>query len=1308
MIITSCPLSAFAGVFDSCDYEYRTLISKNGNTYVELTAYKGRKKSITFPTEIRNKKVVGIGSDFKSDVSLTNIVIPEGYDYVDGLKNFDNLSVTLPQSLRFISTYAFYETNIKSINFPTNLEAIGFGAFMYANFENTDIVLPDSLKYLGSFAFDDTNITSLNIGEKTSVQDINNMRWGVDIVGDDNVKYYDNPALGKYKNLESITVDANNKYYKSVNGVLYSKDMTRLYKFPSAKNCKNFTVPKSVDTVAARAFEGVNLDTVTVLPSVKSIGGRAFENATLNTINFEDECNIKLIDVYTFTGATVSKLVIPSSVETVDAYAFENATVDSISFAPDSKCKTFDDYAFLGSNIKSIVIPNSVEKINTAAFSKSAVNNVIFENGSKVKVLSNDTFGDCKNLESIDFGKDNSLAIIESNAFENTKIKNLDLSGCKNLVYISSLPSANTLESVDLSNTKIRRIPDFFFNGYEKLTKVTLSLETVEIGNSAFSRCESLKEIDNFDNVISAQDSAFSNCFSLKLFDNIKNFASYQNTFLNCDLIPDEYKNYSKPKKYGDFLYYESENCVAIYKYSVNATADNIVIPDEINGKKVTAILKDAFYNVEAKSITLPKDLKLVSDGAFKNAVIDGGISLPDTVTYIGKGAFMGFQGDEKCEKEHGKLNTSFSMPDNIVTAESNVFYKSGLTSIDFSQSLVYIASGAFRYSKLSEIEMPDSVIKAENYSLNCKELEKIYFSDNLENLSRFIYVSFQYYEGDKPNDDKPYPKYYEVSADNKDYACLDGVLYNKDMTELLRFPCGRGDDFTLPQGLKKIGNSAFSFSKNITAFDILQSVDTVGSSAFYKCESIKNIFIPSNVKEIGSGAFSNCSSLEKVAFDDNMKLDKLSSAFADCGKLSNVTFGKNCEIAQLSAFPNCAIKNIDLSSVKTVNLGGFKNNPLESITIPDGTEVILSHAFESTPLKEIAFPKSTRIIESFAFADCYRLKNIDFANVQYLGKASFKDCQSLTSVDLCGVYYLDNDEKLEDYFVFAGCDNLKKIYFTRKETVIGENCYADNDNLRTVVIGSLVNDIEDRAFADCQNLETAIIASEVKNISDTAFENCNNLTIVCQKSSTVEAYAIKNKIPYETFTIAPIADQIYTGKAITPSLNVTQSGKKLTLNSDYSATYKDNINIGTAKVAVSGLGDYSIFASVVKFNIVAAVIPSKPDNNTQPSAPTQKPRVAVKAAKPKKTSIKKTKKGKKSLSFTLKKVSGVSGYQVQMATDKKFKKGRKTVTSKKTNVTFKKLKSKKKYYVRVRTYKTVKGKKYYSAWSKTKSVKTK
>ena len=95
----------------------------------------------------------------------------------------------------------------------------------------------------------------------------------------------------------------------------------------------------------------------------------------------------------------------------------------------------------------------------------------------------------------------------------------------------------------------------------------------------------------------------------------------------------------------------------------------------------------------------------------------------------------------------------------------------------------------------------------------------------------------------------------------------------------------------------------------------------------------------------------------------------------------------------------------------------------------------------------------------------------------------------------------------------------------------------------------------------------------------------------------------------------------------------------------------------------------------------------------------------------PKSAKFKKVKPAKKAISVKWKKVSGVKGYQVQVATDKKFKKNKKTVTIKKqktTKTTVKKLKAKKKYYVRVRTYKIVNGKKVYSSWSKVKSVKTK
>lgn len=97
-------------------------------------------------------------------------------------------------------------------------------------------------------------------------------------------------------------------------------------------------------------------------------------------------------------------------------------------------------------------------------------------------------------------------------------------------------------------------------------------------------------------------------------------------------------------------------------------------------------------------------------------------------------------------------------------------------------------------------------------------------------------------------------------------------------------------------------------------------------------------------------------------------------------------------------------------------------------------------------------------------------------------------------------------------------------------------------------------------------------------------------------------------------------------------------------------------------------------------------------------------------ASKPKKPTIKSLKKGKKSFILKWKKIKDVKGYQVQYSTSKKFKKAKKVNIKKSstTKLTAKKLKKKKKYYVRMRSYKMVNGKKVYSSWSKTKTVKTK
>lgn len=189
------------------------------------------------------------------------------------------------------------------------------------------------------------------------------------------------------------------------------------------------------------------------------------------------------------------------------------------------------------------------------------------------------------------------------------------------------------------------------------------------------------------------------------------------------------------------------------------------------------------------------------------------------------------------------------------------------------------------------------------------------------------------------------------------------------------------------------------------------------------------------------------------------------------------------------------------------------------------------------------------------------------------------------------------------------------------------------------------------------------------------------------------------------------------TGKVTRPEKDTMV---KLTVKTYYSASFVEETDFFFDP---GSLGDNAAYRSVnviVKGTKQDEVKDSKPttkpsESATTPSTtqPTTKPSTTknTKTVKPKKTSIKKLSKGKKKFTVTWAKVSGVKGYQIQYSSNKKFKKNNKSVTvtkQKTTKATVKKLKSKKKYYVRVRTYKTVNGKKIYSSWSKVKSVKTK
>ena len=177
---------------------------------------------------------------------------------------------------------------------------------------------------------------------------------------------------------------------------------------------------------------------------------------------------------------------------------------------------------------------------------------------------------------------------------------------------------------------------------------------------------------------------------------------------------------------------------------------------------------------------------------------------------------------------------------------------------------------------------------------------------------------------------------------------------------------------------------------------------------------------------------------------------------------------------------------------------------------------------------------------------------------------------------------------------------------------------------------------------------------------------------------SVSKTYSIKND--FKKATVSGISTKAFTGKNITQTITVKYNGKTLKKGTDYTVSYSNNKSIGTATVKIAGKGSYTgTITKTFKIN-------------------------------PAKQEIQKLTAKSKAFFVDWAQKGSATGYEIQYATNSKFTSAKKvTITNNKTDTkTITKLSGKKKYYVRVHSYTTVKGTKYYGAWSSTKTVTTK